>query len=253
VRGCGEWWVDPAGGLEVGDGVGEAGAGVRGVDLVSSELARLYRAIADDDIDDDDIVRSRSGRSGSAGRVIVVVAGLIIIGVGVGSVVKLVGGSAQLCDAELRPAEDARLGRRAANDPDAAVRQVSAHGGGARLRGLRRVRDPPVAIPPDVTHAGAAERMPRLALRMQVSLLIGRRSSASRPPRPWSPAAALPATGGRRAWTVAAAPPVPRPGPLVGWPSVRLVLPCPRPRAGSRGWTTSTRRRLLLGWSATEL
>ena len=46
----------------------------------------------------------------------------------------LVGGPAQLCDGDLRPAEGARVRRRAADDPCAAVRQVLTHGGGARIR-----------------------------------------------------------------------------------------------------------------------
>jgi succinate dehydrogenase/fumarate reductase cytochrome b subunit len=128
-----------------------------------------------------------------AGRVIVVVAGLIIIGVGVAHVVKGVKKSfAEEIDTSTMSAgaregvarlgqigyvakgvalglvggllsyatltfdrQKQRAGRRDADDPGAAVRQVPAHGGGARIRGLRRVRDPPVAIPPDVTRAGA--------------------------------------------------------------------------------------------------
>ena len=124
------------------------------------------------------------------GQVIVVVTGLIIIGVGVAGVVKgvkksfgeeidtssmspvarkgvarlgqvgyiakgvalgVVGGLLSYAALTFDAAQGAGAGRRAADDPGAAVREGSAHGGGAGIRGLRPVRDAPVTIPPDVT------------------------------------------------------------------------------------------------------
>jgi hypothetical protein len=51
----------------------------------------------------------------------------------------------------------------------AAVREVSGHGGGAGIRGLRPVRDSPVAIPPDVAqqhHVHGRSRLRCVALIM---------------------------------------------------------------------------------------
>jgi hypothetical protein len=87
--------------------------------------------------------------------------GYIAKGVALG----VVGGPAQLCGADLRAAEGARAGRRAAHDPGAAVREISAHGGGAWLHGLRPVRGAPVTIPPDVSGCPVPAQNGRLLLQ----------------------------------------------------------------------------------------